>query len=90
MKKKNVGFLAAVGLTATLLLGACNSGGDYEFISIATGGTTGTYYSLGGTLANIISEEAGVETTAEVASSEGEAGSEVLDAESSDEEDVSS
>ncbi len=68
MKKKKVGFLAALGLSATLLLGACNSGsgGDYEFISIVTGGTTGTYYSLGGTLANIISEEAGVETTAEV------------------------
>ena len=66
MKKKKVGILAALGLSATLLLGACNSGGDYKFISIVTGGTTGTYYSLGGTLANIISEEAGVETTAEV------------------------
>ncbi|MET0787110.1 MAG: TAXI family TRAP transporter solute-binding subunit [Paenisporosarcina sp.] len=66
MKKKKLGFLAAVGLSASLLLSACNSGGDYKFISIVTGGTTGTYYALGGTIAQIITDEAEVETTAEV------------------------
>lgn len=68
MKKKKLGILAALGLSATLILGACSSGGeeDYKFLSIVTGGTTGTYYALGGTLAQIISDETGVETTAEV------------------------
>lgn len=67
MKKKKLGMLAALGLSASLLLSACNSGGDdYKFLSIVTGGTTGTYYALGGTLAQIITDEAGVETTAEV------------------------
>ena len=68
MKKKKMGIIAALGLSATLLLGACSSGGekDYEFLSIVTGGTTGTYYALGGTLATIIEDETGKETTAEV------------------------
>ena len=68
MKRKKLGILAALGMSATLLLGACNSGGgdDYEFLSIVTGGTTGTYYALGGTLAQIMEEETGTEVTAEV------------------------
>ncbi len=68
MKKKKLGIVAALGLTASLLLSACNSGSDeeYKFLSIVTGGTTGTYYALGGTLAQIISDETKVETTAEV------------------------
>ena len=68
MKKKKLGILAALGLTASLVLSACSSGGDdeYKFLSLVTGGTTGTYYALGGTLAQIISDETGSETAAEV------------------------
>lgn len=76
MKKKQLGILAALGLSAALLLSACGSGSssdgssekeeEYKFLSIVTGGTTGTYYALGGTLAQIIKTETGVDTTAEV------------------------
>lgn len=75
MKKKKLSLLAALGLSATLMLSACNGGNgdgagagdeEYKFLSIVTGGTTGTYYTLGGTIAQIISDEVEVETTAEV------------------------
>jgi len=74
MKKKQLGILAALGLSASLLLSACGSGSssdgdkeeEYKFLSIVTGGTTGTYYALGGTLAQIIKNDTGVDTTAEV------------------------
>ncbi|WP_017379400.1 TAXI family TRAP transporter solute-binding subunit [Paenisporosarcina sp. TG-14] len=78
MKKKQLGILAALGLSAALVLSACGSGSssdsdgssekeeEYKFLSIVTGGTTGTYYALGGTLAQIIKTETGVDTTAEV------------------------
>src|SRR5690606_30484940 len=36
-----------------------------KFISILTGGTGGTYYPLGGSFANIISDATGIETNAE-------------------------
>jgi len=39
---------------------------EYDYLSILTGGTQGTYYALGGPLANFISEGTGVKTTAEV------------------------
>ncbi|CAM5210658.1 TRAP transporter TAXI family solute receptor OS=Ureibacillus acetophenoni OX=614649 GN=SAMN05877842_11232 PE=4 SV=1 [Ureibacillus acetophenoni] len=39
---------------------------DIEFLSLATGGTQGTYYALGGTFADLISDETGIKTTAEV------------------------
>lgn len=41
---------------------------DYgvDYVSILTGGTQGTYYPLGGTFANLISEATGVTATAEV------------------------
>ena len=39
---------------------------DYDFLSILTGGTQGTYYALGGALADTISQETGIKTTAEV------------------------
>lgn len=41
---------------------------DYgvDFLSILTGGTQGTYYPLGGTFAELISEETGIKVTAEV------------------------
>ncbi len=43
-----------------------------EFISILTGGTGGTYYPLGGSFANIISEETGIETNAETSGASAE------------------
>lgn len=43
-----------------------DKGHDYEYLSILTGGTQGTYYALGGPLANFISDNTGVKTTAEV------------------------
>ena len=39
---------------------------DYPFLSILTGGTQGTYYPLGGSFAEYISEATGIKTTAEV------------------------
>jgi len=41
-------------------------GHDYEYLSILTGGTQGTYYPLGGSFADFISKDTGVQTTAEV------------------------
>lgn len=38
----------------------------YEYLSILTGGAQGTYYPLGGSFADLISKETGVQTTAEV------------------------
>ena len=52
-----------------------SSGSDTEkpkFISILTGGTGGTYYPLGGSFANIISEETGIETNAETSGASAE------------------
>ena len=39
---------------------------DYKFLSILTGGTQGTYYPLGGSFADYITEATGIKTTAEV------------------------
>ncbi|GAA0336923.1 TAXI family TRAP transporter solute-binding subunit [Bacillus carboniphilus] len=70
MKK---GFLLSIVmlLTASLFLAACGSGEDSgsgdkpEFMNMLTGGTSGTYYPLGGELAQIISDETGIDTTAQ-------------------------
>ena len=37
-----------------------------KFLSLLTGGTQGTYYALGGTFADFITNETGIKTTAEV------------------------
>ncbi|RNF38494.1 TAXI family TRAP transporter solute-binding subunit [Planococcus salinus] len=82
MLKKKFGLFATMALAGSVFLAGCGddtatdtgNGGDTgggessdpEFISILTGGTTGTYYPLGGAMANIIQEETGVDTTAEV------------------------
>ncbi|MFC5559371.1 TAXI family TRAP transporter solute-binding subunit [Ureibacillus thermophilus] len=42
------------------------SSSDIKFLSLVTGGTQGTYYALGGTFADLISNETGIKTTAEV------------------------
>lgn len=43
-----------------------------EFINIATGGTGGTYYPLGGTFAQLIEEETGITTTANTSNASAE------------------
>lgn len=62
-------------MLALFVLAACGSdtsngsgsgeGEEVEFLSILTGGTTGTYYPLGGMFAQLIKEETGISTTAE-------------------------
>lgn len=54
-------FLAMAAATA--LIAGCgggdkkeSSGGEKKFINIATGGTSGTYYPLGGALADILNK----------------------------------
>lgn len=79
MKKKTLlSFLFMIVLTLALV--ACGGGSDDasgdgdggddaggekpDFISFLTGGTSGTYYPLGGAIAKIISDETGIQTDA--------------------------
>jgi uncharacterized protein len=45
---------------------------ELKFMSIVTGGTGGTYYPLGGSMANIIKDATGIETNAEVSGASAE------------------
>lgn len=75
---KKFKFLGTTLAASALLLAACGGGDgggessgektkdDFPFLSIVTGGTQGTYYPLGGTFANLVTEETGIQTTAEV------------------------
>ncbi|PSL26491.1 hypothetical protein B0H99_11927 [Planomicrobium soli] len=81
MVKKKSSLFATIALAGSLLLAGCGGGGEStsnsggsegggesanpEFLSMVTGGTTGTYYPLGGAMAQIITDETGVKTTAE-------------------------
>ncbi|TWT28003.1 TAXI family TRAP transporter solute-binding subunit [Planomicrobium sp. CPCC 101110] len=81
MVKKKSSLFGAVALAGSLLLAGCGGGGgestssggsegggeaaNPEFLSVLTGGTTGTYYPLGGAMAQIIETETGIDTTAE-------------------------
>src|SRR5690606_26232877 len=76
MKMKHL-FLTVLSALLLMILVACGgqvandeskekSGSDIKFLSIVTGGTQGTYYALGGTFADFISDETGIKTTAEV------------------------
>ena len=55
-----------------LILAACGKDDakdkekEYKYLSLVTGGQQGTYYALGGSFAEFISEETGIKTTAEV------------------------
>ncbi|WP_249869405.1 TAXI family TRAP transporter solute-binding subunit [Oceanobacillus saliphilus] len=77
MKKKNL-FLKAILLSAMVLfLAACGgddngategegegNGDAPQFLQLLTGGTSGTYYPLGGEMANNITEATGIQTDA--------------------------
>ncbi|MGM0845141.1 MAG: TAXI family TRAP transporter solute-binding subunit [Bacillota bacterium] len=72
MKKRKLSFSAVLLLAAAMILAACGGGsgggsgedGEVDFIGIATGGTGGTYYPLGGTFADIIGDETDYTSTA--------------------------
>ncbi|WP_100009749.1 TAXI family TRAP transporter solute-binding subunit [Lentibacillus sediminis] len=79
MIKKKSAFYAVLLLALAMLLAACgggNEGGEEgggsaeggeeapEFLSMLTGGTSGTYYPLGGEMATIITEATGIQTDA--------------------------
>lgn len=73
-------ILAACGGDTNESEGEKSSGGDGgsggadkpEFISIVTGGTGGTYFPLGGSFANIISDETGIKANAETSGASAE------------------
>ncbi|KON89387.1 C4-dicarboxylate ABC transporter substrate-binding protein [Sporosarcina globispora] len=83
MKKKKY-LLAAALLVLSMVLAACGGGKDEgkgggeggaekpKFMSIVTGGTGGTYYPLGGSFAEIISDATGIDTNAEVSGASAE------------------
>ncbi|WP_223702690.1 TAXI family TRAP transporter solute-binding subunit [Sutcliffiella deserti] len=69
MKKKNGFLLLSMLLVLSLFVAACgndeaSTGDDPEYLSMLTGGTSGTYYPLGGAMAKIITDETGVQTDA--------------------------
>ncbi|MCM3667514.1 TAXI family TRAP transporter solute-binding subunit [Mesobacillus maritimus] len=80
MKKRKFLLFTVLMLALSLFLAACGGGNDEggtdndgekasddtpKFMSILTGGTGGTYYPLGGSFASIVSDETGIDTTAE-------------------------
>lgn len=65
MNKRALRIVALVSMLTLLVLSACGKK-DVEYLSILTGGTQGTYYALGGAMAENISEDTGIKTTAEV------------------------
>lgn len=73
MKKKSSLLIMAMFLVLSLFLAACGTGNDGEstgeksdpkLMSMLTGGTSGTYYPLGGEMAKIITDETGIQTDA--------------------------
>jgi len=71
MKKRSLFLGTALLLVLSVILAACGGGSsegegnkEVDFIGIATGGTGGTYYPLGGTFAKIIQDETGIKSSA--------------------------
>ncbi|MGM0851839.1 MAG: TAXI family TRAP transporter solute-binding subunit [Bacillota bacterium] len=75
MKKRSFYLSTALLLVLSVILAACGGGSgggssegegnkEVDFIGIATGGTGGTYYPLGGTFAKIIQDETGIKASA--------------------------
>jgi uncharacterized protein len=88
LKRKKFLFTTAFLLAFSMILAACGnnetSSGSEEgngesekqeapkFLSVLTGGTGGTYYPLGGSFAEIISDETGIDTNAETSGASAE------------------
>ncbi|CAG9610673.1 TAXI family TRAP transporter solute-binding subunit [Pseudoneobacillus rhizosphaerae] len=88
MRKKKFLWMTIMVLMISMFLAACGDKKEDEdkdsvdgtgeetenpeFMSIVTGGTGGTYYPLGGSMANIISDETGIETNSEVSGASAE------------------
>lgn len=86
MKKKSFLLATVLLLALSMVLAACGGGTDEgnggggggegaekpKFMSIVTGGTGGTYYPLGGSFAEIISDATGIDTNAEVSGASAE------------------
>jgi uncharacterized protein len=66
MKLRRALALGMAIVMAAALAAACSSSGKPSNIIIATGGTSGTYYPLGGGIANIIQEKTDTKATAQV------------------------
>ncbi len=87
-KNKKLGVSVVLILALSMILAACGGGNnvtvdpggnegnattsDPKLLSLVTGGTGGTYYPLGGQIANIITDATGVETTAQVSNASAE------------------
>lgn len=56
-KGKKLLMIAAMAVAATVGIVGCGGGGSTQFLNIATGGTSGTYYPLGGILAEIFNKD---------------------------------
>jgi TRAP transporter TAXI family solute receptor len=56
LKSKNILFILSAVLVFSLLLSGMVSAQGTTFLSIATGGTSGTYYPIGGALAKVLNE----------------------------------
>ncbi|WP_078409226.1 TAXI family TRAP transporter solute-binding subunit [Priestia abyssalis] len=70
MKNKKFIVSFVLMLSVMMVLAAC--GGAKQQLSIVTGGTGGTYYPLGGSMANIISENTDAEATAQASGASAE------------------
>lgn len=74
-RRSTLSLAVAVTLALSVVLAACSGGnndGRPSQLSLVTGGTGGTYYPLGGQIANIIKDETGIETTAQVSNASAE------------------
>ena len=56
LKSKNTLFILSAVLVISLLLSGMVTAQGTTFLSIATGGTSGTYYPIGGALAKVLNE----------------------------------
>jgi TRAP transporter TAXI family solute receptor len=70
MKNKKLLVSFVLMLSVMMVLAAC--GGAKQQLSVVTGGTGGTYYPLGGSMANIISENTDAEATAQASGASAE------------------
>lgn len=60
MKKFSIGRLGIISMLLVLVIAVvagCGQGGGKKFLNIATGGTSGTYYPIGGAMAEILNKE---------------------------------